>query len=148
MRPALKGSLFEATAHHHQDLENALSTVIVTGSSGLIGSETTQFFHAQGFDVVGIDNNMRAYFFGQDGSVDWNASALTASLSRFRHVAIDIRDVAAVESLFQSIGKDIALVVHCAAQPSHDWAAREPMTDFTVNASPACWKSVRVFTLN
>lgn len=111
-----------------------MSTVIVTGSSGLIGSETTQFFHAQGFDVVGIDNNMRAYFFGQDGSVDWNANALTASLPRFRHMAIDIRDGAEVDSLFQSIGKDIALVVHCAAQPSHDWAAREPMTDFTVNA--------------
>lgn len=134
MRPALKASLFEATSHHHQDREIALSTVIVTGSSGLIGSETTQFFHAQGFDVVGIDNNMRAYFFGQDGSVDWNANALTASLPRFRHMAIDIRDGAEVDSLFQSIGKDIALVVHCAAQPSHDWAAREPMTDFTVNA--------------
>ena len=112
-----------------------MSTVIVTGSSGLIGSESTKFFHTQGFDVVGIDNNMRAYFFGQDGSVDWNASALTASLPRFRHMAIDIRDVAAVDSLFQSIGRDIALVVHCAAQPSHDWAAREPMTDFTVNAT-------------
>ena len=111
-----------------------MSAVIVTGSSGLIGSETVRFFHDQGFDVVGIDNNLRAYFFGQDGSVDWNANALTASLARFRHLSIDIRNTHAVEALFRSIGQGIALVVHCAAQPSHDWAAREPMTDFTVNA--------------
>jgi CDP-paratose 2-epimerase len=112
-----------------------LSTVIVTGSSGLIGSETVNYFHQQGFDVVGIDNNMRAYFFGQDGSVDWNANRLSATLPRFRHVSIDIRDVSAVDGLFKAYGKGIELVVHCAAQPSHDWAAREPMTDFTVNAT-------------
>lgn len=112
-----------------------MSVIVVTGSSGLIGSEAARWFHAQGFDVVGIDNNMRAYFFGQDGSVDWNARKLASSLRRFRHEAIDIRDAGAVDRLFQSIGKDIALVVHCAAQPSHDWAAREPVTDFTVNAN-------------
>ena len=112
-----------------------MSTVIVTGSSGLIGSETAKFFHSQGFDVVGIDNNMRAYFFGQDASVDWNTAQLAASLSRFCHVAIDIRDTSAVDELFKSYGTSVALVVHCAAQPSHDWAAREPMTDFSVNAT-------------
>lgn len=112
-----------------------MSTIVVTGSSGLVGSETARWFHAQGFDVVGIDNNMRAYFFGQDGSVDWNAQALSSSLPRFRHEAIDIRDASAIDRLFQSLGRDIALVVHCAAQPSHDWAAREPVTDFTVNAN-------------
>ena len=112
-----------------------MSTVIVTGSSGLIGSETAKFFHKQGFDVVGIDNNMRAYFFGQDASVDWNTAQLGASLSRFRHVAIDIRDTSAIDELFKSYGTSIALVVHCAAQPSHDWAAREPVTDFSVNAT-------------
>ena len=111
-----------------------MSVVIVTGSSGLIGSETARFFHTMGFDVLGIDNNLRAYFFGQDGSVDWNASALVADLPRFRHLSIDIRNNDAIEDLFRSIGRDIALIVHCAAQPSHDWAAREPMTDFTVNA--------------
>ena len=111
-----------------------MSTVIVTGSSGLIGSETARFFHQQGFDVVGIDNDMRAYFFGKDASTDWNTGQLTASLPRFRHVPMDIRDAAAVEELFKSYGKSIELVVHCAAQPSHDWAAREPMTDFSVNA--------------
>jgi CDP-paratose 2-epimerase len=111
-----------------------LSTVIVTGSSGLIGSETVRFFHAQGFDVVGVDNDLRAYFFGADASTGWNTGQLTGALPRFRHVAADIRDEAAMQALFQHYGRDIALIVHCAAQPSHDWAAREPMTDFTVNA--------------
>ncbi|HSI54480.1 MAG: NAD-dependent epimerase/dehydratase family protein [Ramlibacter sp.] len=112
-----------------------MSVVIVTGSSGLIGSETAKFFHAQGFDVVGVDNDMRAYFFGKDASTAWNTGQLTSSLARFRHCAIDIRDTAAIDGLFQEYGSAIALVVHCAAQPSHDWAAREPVTDFSVNAT-------------
>lgn len=112
-----------------------MSTAIITGSSGLIGSETARFFHQQGFDVVGIDNDMRAYFFGQEASTSWNTEQLTSALPRFRHVALDIRDAPAIEALFQHYGSGIALVVHCAAQPSHDWAAREPMTDFSVNAT-------------
>lgn len=111
-----------------------MSAVIITGSSGLIGSETARFFHRQGFDVVGIDNNMRAYFFGQDASVDWCTEQLVASLPRFRHVPLDVRDAPSVERLFKEYGRGIELVVHCAAQPSHDWAAREPVTDFSVNA--------------
>ena len=112
-----------------------MSVVIITGSSGLVGSETARFYHALGFDVVGIDNNLRTYFFGMDGSVDWNAQALTKALPGFRNLAIDIRDSNAVDALFRSIGKDIVLIVHCAAQPSHDWASREPMTDFSINAT-------------
>ena len=112
-----------------------MSTVIITGSSGLIGSETAKFFHAQGFNVVGIDNNMRAYFFGAESSTQWNTDQLMASLPRFRHATVDIRDTVAIDALFQEYGTSIALVVHCAAQPSHDWAAREPMTDFSVNAT-------------
>jgi CDP-paratose 2-epimerase len=112
-----------------------MSVAIVTGSSGLIGSETVKFLHGQGFDVAGIDNDMRAHFFGQDASVAWNTRQLTAAFPRFRHHAIDIRDAAAVEEVFRRHGKDIELVVHCAAQPSHDWAARDPVTDFTVNAN-------------
>jgi CDP-paratose 2-epimerase len=111
-----------------------VSVVIVTGSSGLIGSETARFFHAQGFDVVGVDNDMRAYFFGAEASTKWNTRQLNTALPRFRHCALDIRDGERVNSLFAEYGRSIALVVHCAAQPSHDWAAREPMTDFTVNA--------------
>lgn len=112
-----------------------MSTVIVTGSSGLIGSETAKHFHAEGFDVVGIDNNMRAHFFGPDASVEWNTQRLANSLPRFHHFPIDIRNAVEVERIFADYGKSIELVVHCAAQPSHDWAAREPMTDFTVNAN-------------
>jgi len=84
--------------------------------------------------VVGIDNNLRAYFFGQDGSVDWRARELLSTLRRFRHESIDIREERTVNRLFESLAGDIVLVVHCAAQPSHDWAAREPLTDFSVNA--------------
>jgi len=108
--------------------------VIVTGSSGLIGSETVRYFHKQGFDVVGIDNNMREYFFGPDASVNWNTSGLITAHARFRHEAVDIRDEAAIDKIFKRYGKSVECVIHCAAQPSHDWAAREPKTDFSVNA--------------
>ena len=107
----------------------------MTGSSGLIGSEAVKFFHSQGFDVVGIDNNMREYFFGKDASVSWKTAQLVASLARFRHMATDIRDADSIDNLFRAHGQNIELVVHCAAQPSHDWAAREPATDFSINAT-------------
>ncbi len=110
-----------------------MSVAIVTGSSGLIGSETVKFLQAQGLTVVGIDNNMRQYFFGADGSVDWNTKKLS-SLPGFTHLALDIRNEQDIGQVFARYGKDISLVVHAAAQPSHDWAAKEPFTDFTVNA--------------
>jgi len=112
-----------------------LSVVLITGSAGLIGSEATRFFHQQGFDIVGIDNNMRQYFFGADGSTTWNREQLEAGLPKYQHRDIDIRDNRAIDALFAEYGKQIALVIHTAAQPSHDWAAREPITDFTVNAN-------------
>lgn len=112
-----------------------MSVAVVTGSSGLIGSEAVKFLAAQGMDVVGIDNNMREYFFGADGSVEWNTRLLRESIPGFTHHAIDIRDGEAIDRLFQQYGADITLIVHTAAQPSHDWAAREPATDFTVNAN-------------
>lgn len=111
-----------------------MSVIIITGSSGLIGSETTRFFHDQGFDVVGIDNNLRQYFFGQDGSTLWQKDKLERELSNFTHISTDIRDMAGINSVFQRYGKEISGVIHAAAQPSHDWAAREPHTDFAVNA--------------
>lgn len=110
------------------------SIALITGSSGLIGSETAKFVHEKGMDVVGIDNNLRKYFFGEDGSTEWNTQQLKGTLKRFTHHAIDIRDDKSVFALFERLGKNIALVVHTAAQPSHDWAAREPLTDFSVNA--------------
>ncbi len=112
-----------------------MSVVLITGSAGLIGSEATRFFHQQGFDIVGIDNNMRQYFFGVDGSTTWNREQLESGLPKYQHRDIDIRDNRAIDALFAEYGKQIALVIHTAAQPSHDWAAREPMTDFTVNAN-------------
>lgn len=111
-----------------------MSLAIVTGSSGLVGSETTKFLHAQGMDVIGIDNNMRSYFFGTDGSTDWNAKELQGSLKRYTHLNIDIRSQDEINKLFKKHGSAISTIVHCAAQPSHDWAAKEPITDFGVNA--------------
>ncbi|MDQ4123388.1 MAG: NAD-dependent epimerase/dehydratase family protein [Acidobacteriota bacterium] len=112
-----------------------MSVAIITGCSGLIGSEATKFFHQMGFDVVGIDNNMREYFFGRDGSVNWNTEQLKRSLPNFVHYPADIRNEKAVRDIFRKYGKNIAVVIHTAAQPSHDWAAKEPLTDFTVNAT-------------
>jgi CDP-paratose 2-epimerase len=112
-----------------------VSVAIVTGASGLIGSEAVKYFHGQGMHVVGLDNNMRAYFFGQDGSTDWNAERLQANLGSYEHLRIDIRDMDALGGVFTRFGSDISLVCHCAAQPSHDWAVREPITDFSINAT-------------
>jgi len=112
-----------------------MSVVIVTGSTGLIGSETVRFFAKQGMDVVGIDNDMRAEFFGAEASTAWNQVVLEKEVPTYRHINADIRDEAAMQSLFQRYGSDLQVVVHCAAQPSHDWAASDPFKDFTVNAN-------------
>ncbi len=108
---------------------------VITGSSGLIGSETARFFHDRGLDIVGIDNNLRRYFFGESGSVEWNTESLRRTLPRFTHHDLDIRDEEGIHRLFRDLGPRISVVIHAAAQPSHDWAAREPVTDFTVNAN-------------
>lgn len=113
-----------------------MAVAVVTGSCGLIGSETVRFFCDLGFDVVGVDNDMRRQFFGEEASTARNRQLLQSLYSsRYTHYDIDIRDQSAIERVFQRYGKDIALVVHTAAQPSHDWAARAPITDFTVNAN-------------
>jgi CDP-paratose 2-epimerase len=108
---------------------------IVTGSGGLIGSESARYFVEQGFDVVGIDNDMRARFFGPDASTRHVSQTLEAELDGFRALDLDIRDADGVLSLFARHAKDVELIVHTAAQPSHDWAAGDPQTDFTVNAN-------------
>ncbi len=112
-----------------------MKTAIVTGSCGLIGSETCKRLHQEGYRVVGIDNNMRSYFFGDGASTDPTRVKLEAALKNYLHQPLDIRDWSAVGKLFSDHGKDIAVVVHTAAQPSHDWAAKEPLTDFGVNAT-------------
>ena len=111
-----------------------MSVSIVTGSAGLIGSGTCQKFHAEGFEVIGIDNDMRATFFGPGASTAGTRQGLEASLRNYSHQSIDIRDRDAIEGLFRPLGSAIKVVIHAAAQPSHDWAAREPHTDFAVNA--------------
>ena len=112
-----------------------MSLVIVSGSAGLIGSETVRFFANKGLDVIGIDNDMRADFFGSEASTDWNRQLLEKEILNYRHMNLDIRDETQMQNLFRDCASDLSGVIHCAAQPSHDWAARDPFKDFTVNAN-------------
>ena len=111
-----------------------MSVVIVTGSCGLVGSEAVSFFAEKGFDIVGIDNNMRKSFFGEDGSTLWNQKRLKAKYKNYKHYSVDIRDESKIHKVFKKYASDIVLIVHAAAQPSHDWAAKDPSIDFGVNA--------------
>jgi CDP-paratose 2-epimerase len=106
--------------------------LLVTGSSGLIGGEVVAYFAARGWAVHGIDNNQRATFFGPQGDTRWNQHRLTAAYPSFSHIEIDIRDRQAVLECVAGVRP--ALVVHAAAQPSHDLAATRPFDDFDVNA--------------
>ncbi|MGP0629956.1 NAD-dependent epimerase/dehydratase family protein [Nitrospina sp. 32_T5] len=108
---------------------------IVTGSSGMVGSEAVEFLLGQGFYVHGVDNDMRSVYFGEQASTVWNEQRLTQTYDSYSHHSVDIRDRANMERLFKTYGKDTKLIVHSAAQPSHDWAAEQAMTDFTVNAN-------------
>lgn len=112
-----------------------MKTAIITGSAGLIGSEAVRFFHAEGFRVVGIDNDLRKHFFGEEGSTYWNLVELRNEHPNFVNHDVDIRNVDSVRHIFEECGRETALIIHAAAQPSHDWAAREPFTDFSVNAT-------------
>jgi CDP-paratose 2-epimerase len=112
-----------------------MSIALITGSAGLIGSEAVRYFAEKGMPVVGIDNDMRKFFFGDEASTDWNRRKLEAEVPGYEHHDIDIRDSGAVASIFSRLGRDISLIIHAAAQPSHDWAARDPFSDFTVNAN-------------
>lgn len=112
-----------------------MSIALVSGATGLTGSETVRFFAEQGLTIVGIDNDMRRVFFGDDASTAWNRKHLEQTVAGYRHADADIRDEAAMDGVFRNYGRDIAVVIHAAAQPSHDWAAREPMTDFSINAT-------------
>lgn len=107
---------------------------LITGSAGLIGSEAAKFFADKGFEIIGIDNNMRSYFFGEEASTEWNRKKVESQLkNNYTHYNADIRDNEAIGKIFKQHKFD--LIIHTAAQPSHDWAAREPITDFTVNAN-------------
>ncbi len=112
-----------------------MDTVIITGSAGLIGSEAVRFFSAKGMQVLGVDNDMRRVFFGAGASTQWNREALENECSGYRHFSLDIRSEKEMGRLFGDFGSDIKLIIHAAAQPSHDWAAKDPAMDFTVNAN-------------
>ena len=133
-----------------------MKVAIITGSGGLIGSEAVSFF-ANKFDLVlGIDNDMRQYFFGDDASTQWNVQRLKSDFPNYKHHQLDIRDLEGMERIFKAYNHDISLIIHTAAQPSHDWAAKEPFTDFTINANGTlnlleltrlyCPKAVFIFT--
>ena len=100
-----------------------MSAILVTGSAGLIGAELVRFFAAEGFDIVGIDNDMRRVFFGEEAGTAWKRERLEIEVRNYRHVDGDIRDIALLDSVFARYGNAIVAVIHTAAQPSHDWAA-------------------------
>ncbi len=110
-----------------------IMNLLVTGSGGLIGSESVRYFSGRGYKAYGIDNNMRSRFFGEDASTEWNVEKLKKEIKDYEHFTFDIRDKVVMEQLFRTTPFD--LIIHAAAQPSHDWAAREPFTDFEINAN-------------
>lgn len=112
-----------------------MKVAIITGSAGLIGAESVRFFSEKGFFIAGIDNDMRKEFFGDEASTDWQRKQLEDQISAYKHFSVDIRDTDKIFSIFNEYGKDIELIVHTAAQPSHDWAAKNPFMDFTINAN-------------
>ncbi|OGX07981.1 MAG: NAD-dependent epimerase [Omnitrophica WOR_2 bacterium GWA2_47_8] len=133
-----------------------MSIVLVTGSSGLVGSGSVSFFSKKGFQVIGIDNDMRRYFFGKSASTRWVSRNLEKQFKGYKQENFDIRDLAKLEKIFKKYKNNIKLIIHAAAQPSHDWAAQEPFTDFSINAGATlnllemtrcyCPKAVFIFT--
>ncbi len=112
-----------------------MAVAIVTGSGGLIGSESVRFLAEQGFDVIGVENDMRAVFFGPEASTTPTSELLVEEVEGFHYEQLDIRDAEGLGTLFSRHAREIELVIHAAAQPSHDWAASDPQADFTINAN-------------
>lgn len=112
-----------------------MSVALITGSAGLIGSEAVRGFAQLGLTPVGIDNNMRMRFFGENASTQWNLENLQAQVPSYKHHDVDIRSYDDVLKVFKKYQNEISVIVHCAAQPSHDWAASNPHLDFEVNAN-------------
>ena len=111
-----------------------MQTIIITGSCGLVGSESVNFFHNKGFRVIGIDNNFRQKFFGKDGSTKWVKNIIIRKNKNYINNNIDIRDKKSMEKIFKKYKKNLKLIIHCAAQPSHDYAKYNSKIDFEVNA--------------
>ena len=111
-----------------------MSLILITGSCGLVGSEAVKFFSEKGFDVVGIDNNSRLNFFGKDGDTNWIKKSLIKSYKNYIHKNVDIRNFSSLEKIYKKYKSSIKLIIHSAAQPSHDWAKEKPFVDFNINA--------------
>ena len=112
-----------------------MSIVIITGANGLVGSEAVSFFSKKKYTVIGIDNNLRKFFFGEDGSTSWIKRKIIKENKNYIHHNIDIRNSQALNKLFKSYKNNISLIIHCAAQPSHDYGKNYPQIDFNVNAT-------------
>lgn len=111
-----------------------MKKILITGSTGLVGSETVKYFIEKDYQVIGIDNDMRKYFFGDEASTVWKQIELENKYKKaYKHFKVDIRDIEAIEEIFKKYNFDV--IVHAAAQPSHDWAVKEPITDFSINAN-------------
>ena len=112
-----------------------MSIVIITGSSGLVGSESVDFFPKKKYQVIGIDNNLRKVFFGNDGSTSWIKKKIIKENKNYKHLNVDIRNYNSLEKIFRKYKRNISLIIHCAAQPSHDYGKNYPVIDFNVNAT-------------
>ena len=112
-----------------------MSIALITGSCGLVGSESVEFFSNKGFEIIGIDNNLRQHFFGKDASVIWQKKKLTKKYKKYKHFNTDIRNYNGLKKIFQKFKKNIKIIIHCAAQPSHDYGKNFPVIDFNINAT-------------
>ena len=111
-----------------------MALVIITGSCGLVGSESSVFFAKKGFEIIGIDNNSRKSFFGKDGDISWVKNKLKRNIKNYKHFDLDITNFASLEKIFKKYKKRIKLIIHSAAQPSHDWAKTNIFKDFDINS--------------
>jgi len=111
-----------------------MKVALITGSCGLVGSESAIFFSKKGFKIVGIDNNARKFFFGKDGDISWVKNKLKSNLENYSHFNTDIRNFKSLEKIYKRYKKNIKIIIHAAAQPSHDWAKNKPFVDFDINA--------------
>ena len=111
-----------------------MKIALITGSCGLVGSESSSFFSKKGFKILGIDNNTRKFFFGKDGDISWVKKKLKKNLNNYNHSNIDIRNYLSLKKIFLKYKKNIKVIIHAAAQPSHDWAKNQPFIDFEINA--------------
>ena len=111
-----------------------MKIALITGSCGLVGSESSAYFSKKGFKIIGIDNNTRKFLFGKDGDISWVKKKLKKNLKNYSHFNVDIRNYFALKKIFFEYKKNIKVIIHAAAQPSHDWAKNKPFIDFDINA--------------